>query len=176
MIYNYSLGIFFALLNTILFIWSIFKKDKKEMIKIQSVGQIFVAISNFFLYSYSAVITCIINALRNYLTYKGKLSKNITIIFFMFYIIFGLAVNSRGLIGIFPIMSACTYLIFCFISNNAQTLRCGLIVNQNMALVHDIFIKAYPSVITEVLVIIISIYNILKFNKKNEHNETNIYN
>ena len=136
------------------------------MIKIQIIGQIFVALSNFFLYAYSAVIICTINALRNYLTYKGKLSKKITIILFLFYIIFGLVVNSRGWIGVFPIMSACIYLIFCFISNNAQTLRYGLVLNQNIALIHDIYLKAYPSVITEVLVIIIAIYNILKFNKE----------
>lgn len=83
----------------------------------------------------------------------------------MFYIGFGLLFNSKGWIGIFPILASCSYAIFCLNSNNAQILRYGLVLNQLLWLIHDVCIKAYPSIIVEILISFITIYNIFKYYK-----------
>ena len=80
MIYNFTLGTICSFICAILMAWSTFSKNKKEMAKIQIFNPIFGALSNFFLCSYSAVVTNIVNVIRNYLTYKEK------IIFNMYYI------------------------------------------------------------------------------------------
>lgn len=166
MIYNFSLGTIFSFISAILTTWSTFSKNKKEMIKIQIFNPIFGALSNFFLCSYSAVVTNAVNLIRNYLTYKGKLTKVITILCIMFYIVFGLLFNSRGWIGIFPILASSGYAIFCLKSDNAQTLRYGLVLNQILWIIHNIYVKAYPSIITEIIISIITIYNIVKYSKQ----------
>lgn len=53
-----------------------FNKNKKDMVKIQILNPIFGALSNFFLCSYSAVVTNVVNVIINYLTYKEKITKN----------------------------------------------------------------------------------------------------
>jgi len=106
--------------------------------------------------------------MRNYLTYKGKLTKVITILCILFYIIFGLLFNSKGWIGIFPIIASSSYAIFCLKSNNAQTLRYGLVLNQILWLIHSIYVRAYPSMIIEILISIITIYNILRYSKQKD--------
>ncbi|CDE90175.1 putative uncharacterized protein [Clostridium sp. CAG:389] len=176
MIYNFTLGTICSFICAILMAWSTFSKNKKEMAKIQIFNPIFGALSNFFLCSYSAVVTNIVNVIRNYLTYKEKITKKLTILFIVFYILFGLAFNTKGWIGIFPILASSSYAIFCLKSNDAQILRYGLVLNQILWFLHDICVKAYPSMVTEVLIAIITIYNIIKESKRedNKLEEANI--
>ena len=166
MIYNFALGTIFSFICAALIVWSTFSKNKKDMAKIQIFNPIFGALSNIFLCSYSAVVTNLVNVIRNYLTYKGKLTKLITIVCIIFYIVFGLLFNSKGWIGIFPILASSSYAIFCLKSDNAQTLRYGLILNQILWLIHDLYIKAYPSMVVEILISIITGYNILRYSKQ----------
>lgn len=162
----YVLGTICSFICAVLMAWSTFSKNKKGMMKIQIFNPIFGALSNFFFYSYSAVVTNIINVIRNYLTYKGKVTKLLTLLFIMFYIIFGLIFNSKGFIGFFPIIGSSLYAIFFIKSKNAQTLRIGLIINQLLWFSHDIYIKAYPSMIMEIVISVVTLYNIIKFSKQ----------
>ena len=98
-----------------------------------------------------------------------KNRKKLTILFIVFYILFGLAFNTKGWIGIFPILASSSYAIFCLKSNDAQILRYGLVLNQILWFLHDICVKAYPSMVTEVLIAIITIYNIIKESKRKDN-------
>ncbi len=175
MVYNFTLGTIFSLCCAVLIAWSTFSKNKKDMAKIQIFNPIFGAISNFFFCSYSAVVTNVVNVIRNYLTYKGKLTKIITIICIIFYILFGISFNTKGWIGIFPILASSIYAIFCLKSKNAQSLRYGLLLNQILWLIHDLYIRAYPSIVVEILVSIITIYNIVKYFMDNKVENKVVY-
>lgn len=173
MIYNFTLGTIFSLCCAILITWSTFSKNKKDMAKIQIFNPIFGALSNFFFCSYSAVVTNVVNVIRNYLTYKGKLNQIITTSCIIFYILFGIFFNTKGWIGIFPILASSSYAMFCLKSKNAQSLRYGLLLNQILWLIHDVYIKAYPSIIVEILVSIITVYNIIKYSMNNKSRNKN---
>lgn len=170
MYYNFTFGTICSFLCAILIALSTFCKSKENMAKIQIFNPMFGALSNFFFCSYSAVVTNLVNVVRNYLTYKNKINKELTILFISFYVIFGLIFNTRGFIGIFPILASSTYAIFCLRSEEAQFLRYGLVLNQILWFCHDIFIRAYPSMIVEILVSLITIYNIIKFSNKKRYN------
>lgn len=170
MYYNFTFGTICSFLCAILIALSTFSKSKENMAKIQIFNPMFGALSNFFFCSYSAVVTNLVNVVRNYLTYKNKINKGLTILFISFYVIFGLIFNTKGFIGIFPILASSSYAIFCLRSEEAQFLRYGLVLNQILWFCHDIFIRAYPSMIVEILVSLITIYNIIKFSNKKRYN------
>lgn len=168
--YNFTFGTICSFLCAILIALSTFCKSKENMAKIQIFNPMFGALSNFFFCSYSAVVTNLVNVVRNYLTYKNKINKELTILFISFYVIFGFIFNTRGFIGIFPILASSSYAIFCLRSEETQFLRYGLVLNQILWFCHDIFIRAYPSMIVEILVSLITIYNIIKFSNKKRYN------
>lgn len=173
MIYNFTLGTIFSLFCAILIAWSTFSKNKKDMAKIQIFNPIFGALSNFFFCSYSAVVTNTVNVIRNYLTYKGKLTPIITTLCIIFYILFGIFFNTKGWIGTFPILASSSYAMFCLKSKNAQSLRYGLVLNQILWFIHDAYIKSYPSIVVEILVSIITAYNIVKYSVNNKLRDKN---
>ena len=50
-------------------------------------------------------------------------------------------------------------------------MKYGLIINQALWFIHDIYIKAYPAVMLEIILVISTSYSIIKLSKIN-----NIYN
>ena len=163
MIYYYPLGIIFSFLYSVLSIYSTFCEDKRQMAKAQTIDQVFNAFSHLFLYSYSATVVNIVNIFRNYMTYKGKLNKSITIVLIFLYVILGIIFNSRGWIGIIPIIASSSYAVFCLKGKNVQAMRYGLIFNQMLWIIHDYVVKVYPSIVVEIFVIMTAMYNSTKY-------------
>lgn len=125
--YNITFVMICSAISSILIIYLTFKKDKKNMLKIQVYNPIFGALSNLFLLSYSAVVVNTVNFVRNYLTYKGKLTKKVSLACIIFYIVFGIVFNTKGIIGLFPIVASASYVLFCYSSSKAQIMRYALL-------------------------------------------------
>lgn len=143
------IGNAFALFAAFCIVVSVVKKSKKDLILWQLWSIILSTFSCIALYAYAAVITCIMDLIRNALAYKDKLSFKITLILVILCIIFGLWINNLGMIGIIAVVASSSYTIFMCITKNEQQMRWAFIFNQSLWLIHDIYIQAYPAAITD---------------------------
>nr|DAU05478.1 MAG TPA: inner membrane protein [Caudoviricetes sp.] len=159
------LGNVFSLLSAICIAISVLKKNKNDLILWQVIDVIFCILSNIALYTYSAMTTNSIALIRNILAYKNKLTKKITWILFILCIVVGLYANNRGLIGLFPIVASASYTIFMFTTKDEQQMRWALVSNLILWFVHDIYIQAYPSALTDV---VLSIWTSVQIFKKSK--------
>ena len=159
------LGNVFSLLSAICIAISVLKKNKNDLILWQVIDVIFCILSNIALYTYSAMTTNSIALIRNILAYKNKLTKKITWILFILCIVVGLYANNRGLIGLFPIVASARYTIFMFTTKDEQQMRWALVSNLILWFVHDIYIQAYPSALTDV---VLSIWTSVQIFKKSK--------
>ncbi len=130
---------------------SVMKKSKKDLIGWQILDTSFCILSASFLNSYSSVSTNSIALVRNILAYTNKLNKVLTGILLVVCIIVGLYVNNRGLIGILPVAATAEYTILIYTTKNEQQMRYALIVNLLMWFGHDIYIQAYPTACTDMI-------------------------
>ena len=160
------LGNVFSLLSAICIAVSVVKKNKSDLIWWQMIDIVFCLISNVFLAAYSALITNTISLIRNGLSYYNKLNVRRTILLTGLCIIVGLAVNNRGIFGILGITASASYTVFMYTSKNEQQMRYALILNLCLWFLHDLHIRAYPSVVMEILLISWTAIQILK-NKGN---------
>lgn len=145
------IGNIFSLLSAICIAISVIKKNKADLIWWQILDVIFCILSCIALYAYAALATNFVSLIRNILAYKNKLTKNITWILLISCVICGLWANNRGIIGLFPIIASASYTIFMYITKNEQQMRWALISNLALWLVHDFYIQAYPSALTELI-------------------------
>ncbi len=143
-------GNIFSLLSSICIAVSVIKKNKTDLIWWQILDEIFCILSCAALYAYAALTTNTISLLRNILAYKGKLTEKLTWILCALCIIVGLWANNRGIIGLFPIVASASYTFFMFTSKNSQQMRWALVSNLMLWFVHDIYIQAYPSALTDI--------------------------
>ncbi|MBR3662361.1 MAG: YgjV family protein [Alphaproteobacteria bacterium] len=159
------IGNIFSLLSAICLAVSVIKKSKRDLIWWQIIDVIFCILSNIALYTYSALTTNSISLIRNILAYKNKLNKNITWILLILCVIVGLWVNNRGIIGLFPIIASASYTVFMFITKNEQQMRWALVSNLILWFVHDTYVQAYPSALTDLILSIWTAIQIFKYRK-----------
>lgn len=105
------------------------------------------------------------SANQKYFSLQNKLTKKITWILFILCIVVGLYANNRGLIGLFPIVASASYTIFMFTTKDEQQMRWALVSNLILWFVHDIYIQAYPSALTDV---VLSIWTSVQIFKKSK--------
>ena len=160
------IGNIFSLLSAICIAVAVIKKSKTDLIWWQILDVIFCILSNIALYTYAALTTNSVSLIRNILAYKGKLSKNLTWILLILCVIAGLYANNRGIIGLFPIVASASYTIFMYITKNEQQMRWALVSNLILWFVHDIYVQAYPSALTDVVLSIWTGMQIFKNRKR----------
>lgn len=145
------IGNIFSLLSAICIAVSVVKKSKKSLIGWQIFDVIFCILSNIALYTYAALTTNSVALIRNILAYKNKLSKNITWFLLILCIVAGLWANNRGIIGLFPVIASAEYTILMYITKNEQQMRWALVINLMLWLIHDFYVQAYPSSLTDLV-------------------------
>ena len=145
------IGNIFSFLSAVCIAVSVIKKSKNDLIWWQIVDVIFCILSNIALCTYAAMTTNSVALIRNILAYKNKLTKNLTLILCVLCVVVGLWANNRGIIGLFPIIASASYTIFMFTTKNEQQMRWALISNLILWLVHDIYVQAYPSAVTDLI-------------------------
>ena len=64
-------------------------------------------------------------------------------------IVAGLWANNRGIIGLFPVIASAEYTLLMYITKNEQQMRWALMINLFLWLIHDFYVQAYPSAITD---------------------------
>lgn len=165
----FIVGETFSFIAAICLCYSTFNKEKKQMVLWQIFDSLFNIFSNLFLLSYSGFITCIFTTIRNTLEFKNLNSKKVTIVFCILLLILGFAFNNKGIIGLFPVVACVEYTIFMLRSKTSQALRIGLIINLSLWFIYDLYIKSYPMSIMDLIIIITSLFNIVKFKKKKEN-------
>lgn len=163
---NLIIGNIFSLLSVIYLAISVVKKNKKDIILWQLWS---IAFSNFYclaLQAYAALITCIADFIRNALAYKNLLTFRLTMILIGICIVAGLWINNLGLIGLLAIAASASYTLFMYTTKNDQQMRWALALNQMLWFVHNIYIQAYPSAMTEITLTVWSLFQIFR-NRKN---------
>ena len=151
-----------SLLSAICIAISVIKKNKNDLIWWQILDVIFCILSNIALSTYAALTTNSVALVRNVLAYKNKLTPNRTFILFVLCIIAGLWANNRGIIGMCPIIASTSYTIFMYVTQNEQQMRWALISNLLLWFIHDLYVQAYPSALTDIALSIWTLIQIYK--------------
>lgn len=115
--------------------------------------------------------TNILTLFRNTLQVKNKLNRNFTIIICLLMIIVGIRFNNREWLGVLPILASVSYTICILVLKSAQQMRFALVVNLIQWLIFDFLVKAYPMFIMDIIIIIITLINIIRYNNNYENNQ-----
>lgn len=145
---------------------SVVKKNKTDFMYWQVGNTVFAILTNFVLLSYSGVTTNSVSLIRNVLAYKKKLSFLITLIILAISVTLGLMFNNRGLIGILPVFSSAGYTLCIFLTKNEQQLRYALIADLSVWATYYLYIQAYPSVVTYMLLNVWTVIQIYRNAKR----------
>ena len=146
--------------------FSTFSKNKEKMLYFQIGDCLFHSIGNILLGNFAAVSTNWICAGRNLLNAKNRNNTVINIIIMILLGTIGIVVNQKGIIGLLPVIASLEYTICMYKFKSPQALRCSLLVNMIFYIIHDFTFMLYTSAIGKSIIVIITIYNIIRNTKK----------
>lgn len=159
------IGNIFSLLSAICIAMSAVKKSKNDFMYWQIGDTFFGIIANIALSAYAALVISVICLIRNVLSYKNKLTKNITIFLLICSIIIGLYANNLAIIGLLPIIASASYTICIYITKNEQQMRYALAINMLLWFIHNLYVQAYPSAVANILLCLWTAVQIVKNRK-----------
>lgn len=146
---------------------------KKDItVKSQVLSNVLFASQYLCLNAIPGMIASIISAIRYLVSgiYLKKNKKVPVIIIFLFVacIIIPIIFLNYGIMGIFPLIATLIYTIGIFL-NNTKLLRIITLITSSLFIGYNVFVKAYPSLIGNILELLISFVAIYKFdiNDKN---------
>ena len=146
--YCLIIGNIFSFLASVCTAVSVVKRNKTDFMYWQVGNTICAIMTNLVLHSFSGVTTNSVSLVRNILAYKKKLSFSITLGILTLSIILGFVFNNRGFIGILPVLSSAGYTLCIYLTKNEQQLRYALIADLSVWATYYLYIQAYPSVVT----------------------------
>lgn len=163
MFYSLFWGNFFSLLSAVCLAISVMKKNKNALIKWQIYDTFFCILSAIALGSYPALSTQIVCIVRNTMAYRNELTKQRTLCLACLCMIIGSYVNNLGLVGYFPPLATFLYSIMIYKTANEQQMRYALIFNLMLWLFHDLYIKAYPGAMMDIVISLWTAFFALKY-------------
>lgn len=154
-----------SFVSTAVLIYSMFVKSKENMLLLQAGAYVLSTFSNTLVHSYAAACSNIVSIFRN--AYLSQINSLVaTIIFSIAYIVIGVLTNTLGIIGFLPVLACVEYTVWTYFAKTAQILRYGAIINLLLWLVHDIVIQLYGAVLSDVILIVITLISIIKYRHK----------
>ena len=154
-----------GLISALILIYAGSIKEKKRVIKYQTIHSIFGMSCDLLLGGYPSVISNVFTITRNILAYKNKFTKTLAIIFILAVSILIIYFNNLGIVGYIPLINFIFYTIFINTKDNV-VFKYVFIISMITWLIYDIIIKAYTSAIFDSVTIVTAIITLIKMIKK----------
>lgn len=128
---------FVAACFTFLSAWS---RDRKSIYLFQAAQCAILAAANVFFASLSGVTTLSLCAVRNLLIAYDRFPPRRCVFFVAVVAALGLLSNSRGLVGLLPVVTTAVYTVGCLYAKSTRAVKWNLIVNLVLWAIYDAFV------------------------------------
>lgn len=151
------IGNILAAISSMYLLISIFKHNKKELLRYQIGDNLFGILANIFLGGTSGIITLSIALLRNILTYYGSKIAYATL---PVLVVVGVLLNRDGLWGYLPICASLSYEFIIIKFKSVRAIKLGLITNLILWSIYYLHLQSILNVFTFAVLIGITMFNL----------------
>ncbi len=161
----YWIAQFFGILGLLVMVISLFQKNKDRMLGYVVFNGIFFGIEYLLLGAYSGMFSNFLGIFRTYVSKEKEKHKNLNkwyvLLFFIIgYVIIGFISFDEKIISLLPIIAEIIYAITLW-QKDVKKIRIGTLLMVILWLIYDIFVKAYPSILTDLIVMLSTIVAIV---------------
>ena len=151
------IGNILAAISSMYLLISIFKHNKKELLRYQIGDNLFGILANIFLEGTSGLITISITLLRNILEYFGSKFTYATLPLLA---VVGVLLNRDGLWGYLPICASLSYAFIIIKFKSERAIKLGLIFNLILWSIYYLHLQSILNVFTFSVLIGIKMFNL----------------
>ena len=152
-----------GLLGFCILVLSFYKKETVTILTYQITSNFAYTVHYFLLGGLSGAFCSLIGIIRNIVLIKFNNKKIIIPIFVLLYLLVTI-IFYENIYSIFPMIANSTYLI-CIISKKKKQLLKGAIISSILWILYSLFVKSYVSIITESILIISNVIQLIKIKR-----------
>lgn len=146
------------------------RKNMKGVLRAQNLGQVIYFASAIVLRGYSAAVQNVVSILRNIVAIRNINSKAIQWILTGLALVFGIAFNNRGLMGVLPVVGNLQYTLAIFrFPDNERVVKLSFLLSSICYAVFNIVIQNYVGIAADSFVVVATAIVLLKGLKKTEN-------
>lgn len=155
----------FGILGLFVMVISLFQKNKDKMLRYVVLNGLFFGIEYFLLGAYSGMFSNFFGIFRTYVSKIKEKHNNLNqwyvLLFFIIgYIIIGIISFDGKIVSLLPIVAEIIYVIALW-QMDVKRIRAGTLLMVILWLIYDIFVKAYPSMMADLIVMLSTIFAIV---------------
>lgn len=150
--------------------FSCWSKKPKRVFTYMIIQNAFLCLSSVVFGSYSAAVSTILSSIRCYVIVKEKYTRKVMIIFNIIILLFGIFTNTRGLIGLLPVLATVQFGYCTYRFTGIKGIKWTFIINLVMWDVYAFWIMDFSSGIAWAVTTIITIASLITI-VRNEHKE-----
>ena len=136
--------------------------DVKKAYKYQFLNAFVLAISSVFFISWTGVTTMSIAALRNAMVYRDRLTFNWTVFFLIISVVFGVLVNTRGFVGLLPVIGIVQITICNYVLKSIKSIKISFIVNSLIYIAYFFAIWDFTSAVIESVTVAFGLVSLIR--------------
>lgn len=133
---NIVIGNVISLIAGVFIILSMWVNDEKQAYKYQFLNAFILIVSSVFFFSWTGVVTMAVAASRNAMVYFDRLTFNWTMFFISVSVVFGLLVNTMGLVGVLPIIAIIQLSLCNYYLKTIKPIKISFIVNSAIYVIY----------------------------------------
>ena len=139
------------------------RKSAKEVLLVQSLGQLIYCIGTIVLKGYSGAVQNVVSILRNFVAIKKINSKAVEWSLVLLGVALGIGFNNLGLIGYLPVIANLQYTLAVFkFKDNDRALKLSFVACVGMFAIFNLAIFNFVGVISNLVVLVTTLVVLFK--------------
>ncbi len=160
------IGNIISFVAAVLLLLTAWTKSEKRTFVYQVAENVVLGISSLVFGSYAAAVTAFLCASRCFVILKGKYTKRVMFLYAALITVLGFLTNTKGLIGILPIIASVEYAVLNFYLADIKGLKWALIVNLALWDFYAFWIKDFSSGIAWIITIAVTLASLVKIRRR----------
>ena len=137
-------------------------KRKQAVFFCQFLECALLAVASVFFGSLAGMTTLVLSAVRNLVVAKDRYTKPMMVAFVILTIVAGLLANTRGLVGLLPVLATVEYTICCHYIEGEMATKCRIFVNVLLWIVYSFLICDFSTAISDSIVLVVDTVAIVR--------------
>ena len=143
-------------------------KQPRNIYLLQICCNLVLCLSSAVFCAWSSVPTLLLSSLRFYLMIRKKFNFPMMLLFSAATLLLGLWANTRGLIGLLPVIAGVQFTVCTYFSKKTTAIRLSILVNLIFWAIYSFWILYIVSGISQTINILICLFSLFESRQKNE--------
>ena len=166
------IGNCFSLAGACFMAASCMTRNTRKVFFYQFLECVLAVIASFFFGSLSGAATMVLSAVRNLLVSQGKYSRRTMLVILALVLVCGTAANTRGLVGLLPVVATALYTWFSYTLTDLMGVRYNICLNLLLWVIYGFCILDLSTAISNSITLAMDIAAIFRLHREQRRSDS----